>query len=221
MLKRSLTIFALLVFISGIGYSQLKPQKATKIDLKNSTLGINNFVPAPKSLYKPLSDQLLFTDYDYAGNNSIPNMVDMYDFTGDGVNDLVATAMQRFDAGARQVKMIVGNRTDGFLDFVAAHASAGWGTLQVGRTGPWNGKAAVAYHAGGNSWLSLTDMASFTPTFAAASAIPGNFPSFVYKDNGDVYMTNTNGELFKSTDQTTFTSTGYFLDPSTLSCYRL
>jgi hypothetical protein len=214
MLRRTLTILALFVFISGIGYSQLKPQKATKIDPNNPTIGINNFVPAPKHFNKPASDQLIFTDYDYAGNNSIPNMVDMYDFTGDGNEDLVATAMQRFDATNRRVKMIVGNRVDGFTDFDAGHASAGWGTLAVGRTGPWNNQAVVAYHSGGNSWVSTTDMTSLTPTFAAAFAIPGNFPSFVYKDNGEVYMTNTNGELFKSTDQTTYTSTGVFFDPA-------
>ena len=214
MLKRTLTILALFVFISGIGFSQLKTQKATKIDPNDVSVGASNFVPAPRSLNKPMSDQLLFTDYDYAGNNSIPNMVYMYDFTADGTKDLVATAMQRFGGLNRRVRMIVGNRVDGFTEFEAGHASGGFGTLQVGETGPWAGLGVIAYHAGGNSWFSTTDLTTFTPTFAAAFAFAGNFPSFVYKDNGDVYGNSTNGELFKSTDQTTYTTTGYFLDPS-------
>ncbi|NWF90895.1 MAG: T9SS type A sorting domain-containing protein [Ignavibacteriaceae bacterium] len=213
MLKKSFTILALLLFITGVSLSQKNEQRAIKID-PNSVTEVNSSSTSSGNLLKPTGDQLLFTDYDYAGNNSIPNMVYMYDFTGDGNKDLVATAMQRFDATNRQVKMIVGNRTDGFTDFTAAHASAGWGTLQVGEVGPWANKGIVFYHAGGNSWFSSTDMTSLTPTFNAAQSIAGNFPSFVYKDNGDVYLTNTNGELFKSTDQTTFTSTGVFFDPS-------
>ena len=62
--------------------------------------------------------------------------------------------------------MIVGNRVDGFTEFEAGHASGGFGTLQVGETGPWAGLGIIAYHAGGNSWFSTTDLTTFTPTFA-------------------------------------------------------
>jgi len=45
--------------------------------------------------------------------------------------------MQRFDGVGRRTKLIVGNRVDGFTDFTVDHASGGWGTLQVGKAGPW------------------------------------------------------------------------------------
>jgi len=88
MLKKSFTIWALLVFYIGIGFSQLKTQKATKID-PNSLNEVNSSVSSTTQFNKPTGDQLLFTDYDGAGNSSIPNMLEMYDFTGDGTRMLL------------------------------------------------------------------------------------------------------------------------------------
>lgn len=214
MLKRTLTILSVFVFFVGISYSQLKPEKAIKVD-PNFVPEVNISTSSPVNSYRPASEQLIFTNYDYAGNNSIPNMLYMYDFTADGKKDVVATAMQRFGT-TRNVRLIVGNLEDGFTDFTVSHAvGAGWGTLQVGEEGPWNNQAVVFYHQGGNTWFSTTDMTTLTPTVPTANTITGNFPSFVYKNaTGEVYLTNTNGELFKSTDQTNFTTTGVFFDPT-------
>ncbi len=223
MLKKSFTVLALLVFISGVGFSQQKPLKAIHID-PNSVNEINNFVDAPQHYSKPTSDQLIFTEYDYAGNNSIPNMVYMYDFTADGKKDLVAVAMQRFDAVAssRKIKMIVGNRVDGFTDFeVSSGTSAGWGSVQVGETGPLSGKAIVLYHRSPSTYVSTVDMTTLTPTFGTAT-LANLYPEFVYLDNGTILATtSTNpagascGLLYKSTDQGVTWSSFGSLNPTT------
>ena len=81
-------------------------------------------------------------------------MVYMYHFTGDGKKDIVAVGMQRFGGANRKVKMIVGNRTDGFTDFVVSENNCGWGKVQIVQAGPLNNNAVVFYHGGGNSWYS-------------------------------------------------------------------
>lgn len=209
MLKRLFTILAIVTFIAGSAFSQFKEQSAIKID-PNSENSLNNFISAPRSYGETASDLLILTDYDYGGNNSIPNMVNMYDFTGDGKKDLVAVAMQRFDAANRKIKMIVGNRTDGFTDFEVSANNSGWGTLQVGQAGVWNNKAVVWYHNGGNSWYSVTDMTTLTPTLPTNYSVLGNFPSFGYKDNGEVYVGNTTFKRWKSTNQVQYDSVGTF-----------
>lgn len=219
MLKSYFTIFCMILFFAAVSDAAQKPdsKKMKKAD-PNGTEVVQSSTSKIQPLRKTQASLLLTnTNYDYAGNNSIPNSLVMYDITGDGVKDVVAVAMQRpTDANSRHGRMILGNDTDGYTDFAVTqeNAGAGWPELRIAEEGPLAGTALVMYHQGGNSWLTKVDLTSFTPTLAPASSFPSNFPSFVYKADGTIYATNAAGELFKSTDQgASFTSTGVFLDP--------
>ncbi len=223
MLKRFTVSLLVLSLLASFGFAQSKKmvvqhaQKVTAVSKANA----KNFVSSSKSLNKTAAaSQLISTEYDYAGNNSIPDMLDMYDFTGDQILDVVAVAMQRFDAVAasREVRMIVGNPTDGFADFpISASASgAGWGSVQVATAGPLDGNALSTYHQGGKTWLTKVDLTdpNLTVTMSDSGLFAGNFPSFVYKDDGTFYATNANGGLYTSTDNgASFNFTGVYLDP--------
>lgn len=218
MLRKTFTILTVLALLTGSNLfaqnKSLKFERAERINPATESLNANTGSVAPAGTL--VGDQLMFTNYDYAGNNNIPNMVDMHDFTGDGLWDLVGVAMFRdATALARQIKMFVGNRTDDFAVFDITPADgSGWGTLQVANAGPLANTALVMCHQGGNSKLWFVDLATFAVT-GGNTAVAGNFPSFAYLDDGTGWLTNTSGEVWKSTDAfATFTSQGWFLDPA-------
>ncbi len=229
MIKRVTVSLIILCLLASFGFTKSKKVgqiSAKKVD-PNSKVIVNNFVKKERKLNKTSdANQLIFTSYDYAGNNTIPNMLDMYDFTGDGVPDVVAVAMQRFGATSsnREVRMIVGNPTDGFTNFSAsaADSGAGWGTLNIADAGPLDGNALVMYHQGGNSWLTKVNLKdpNLTVTLSNSSLIEGTFPSFVYMDNGNIFANSYYAEVFKSEDQgSTFNSIGEYFDPSDLPIF--
>lgn len=219
MFKRILLLSTVFFFlVTSLSFSQLKSQKMRKakddvqVETKSSS--------APQSLKKiTVGTQLFVTDYDYAGNNTIPNMMEMYDFDENGTEDVVATAMQRADAGARTVLLVVGNQ-EGFTTIPMNQAgSHGWGYLQMAKEGPLAKNALVMTHGGGNSWLFPTDMTTVTTNYPSAHFAAGNFPSFVYLADGTIYFTNANGILFKSTDNLATLDSIGVLDPSDATDY--
>ncbi|MBL1212007.1 MAG: T9SS type A sorting domain-containing protein [Ignavibacteriae bacterium] len=212
MFKRLITIFILAMFIPALMSAQVA-EKATKIDpASEKEISTSKHVDGPKHI--TAGTQLFFTDYDYAGNNSIPNMIQMYDFDASGSLDVFAVGMKRIDGGTRGNNFVVGS--DGtFLDFLASDPSAytGWGTMQVPTVGPALGKALIMGHVGGNtSWMNV-DLTTFAPD-GPDSVVAGNFPSFVYLDDGTVFVTNTNGQLYKTTDMGVTNQDWGSLDPA-------
>jgi hypothetical protein len=77
----------------------------------------------------------------------------------------------------------------------------GWGNIQVCVGGAWDGNALMFAHSNGDSYWSLIDLENLTPiTPFSTVSIPGNFPSFVYLNDGTILMNNTNFVFYRSTD---------------------
>ena len=192
MYRRILLSAAVLFIITGLVFPQIrnKVQHSQKIkeDKQITSFSKNNYLP--KFSFKKINDavQIFSTSYDYAGNNSIPNMLEMYDFDGDGVKDVVVTGMQRVDTGTRTQLLAVGNNA-GFTTI--PFSGGGFGFLQMANAGPLAGNALVTFHSARSSWLFKVDMTSFNVTAPSKPIISGNFPSFAYSNSGEMYFTNT------------------------------
>lgn len=200
MLKLSTILFVLLFSVSIFAQSTLELQRAQKIDVKE-TLSKSSEIPHfnnPTALEE--GSQLFFTDYDYAGNNSVPKMLYMYDLDGDGVKDVFMVGMKRIDGGTRGNNLVIGLGGD-FSEFLVSDPEAytGWGTMQVAEAGPLAGKVLIMGHTGGITKSMNFDLTTFSPD-PVDSVTAGNFPSFVYLDDGTFWVTNANGIIFKSND---------------------
>ena len=146
------------------------------------------------------SSQLFFTDYDYAGNNSIQQMLWPYDIDVDGVVDPVGVGMQRFSTtedGVRRVVLFLGLGGEfTTLDASDRTLGTGWGSIQSITAGPWTGYAAIPMHEGGITNLSVINLADFSSLyFHQATDIGTNFPEFVYLDDGTIIITADDGVL--------------------------
>ena len=208
MLKRFTVLFLSLVLLSSLSFAQSKKlveQKAQKVDetkvtINESAAFANSFT---KQKLEPTT--LFFTDYDYPANQTIPKMLEMYDLDGDGVLDPIMVGMKRIDGGTRAVQMAVGLGGE-FTDFAISDPTVytGWGTMQIAKEGPVAGNALVMGHAGGNSWFWSVNLADFSIS-EGDSLAAGNFPDFLYMDDGTMFLTNSSGILYQgqATDFTT------------------
>ena len=154
-------------------------------------------------------EELFNTDYDYMCTNSIGPMIALVDLDGDGVLDPIMTGMARQNIGQRTVRFAYtafGYPPVSFSAFDTTNATSGsntygWGNLQVCVGGAWDGNALMFAHSNGDSYWSLIDLTNLTPlTPFSTVSIPGNFPSFVYLNDGTILMNNTNFVFYRSTD---------------------
>jgi len=160
-----------------------------------------------KSLHKvnSIGEVFITTDYDYGGNNAIPKMIDLANIDGTGSLDPFFVGMVRDNAAVVARHIAFGYKAfDAPLDFFRAFAptqSLGWGTTQLCKGGPLDGKALVMAHAGGASWHSVIDLTNLAPVEPFPQATFGsNFPDFYYHSDGTIWGSNTNGNIYKSTD---------------------
>ncbi len=111
-----------------------------------------------------------------------------------------AVGMVRIDGGTRGNNLVIGvggEFTEALLSDPAVYT--GWGSMQIAQAGPQANKVLVMGHAGGVTTQMNFDLSTFLPE-APDSVTPGNFPDFVYLDDGTYFVTNANGAFFKSTD---------------------
>jgi len=153
-----------------------------------------------------VGETFISTDYDYAGNNVIPKMISFADLDQTGTLDPFFVGMRRDNVGgvARFISFgykAFGAPIDAFSAFDPS-LSLGWGTTQLCVGGPNDGKALVMAHSGGtsrHSWIDLVNLAPVTP-FPTVT-FGGNFPDFVYHNDGTIWTLNTDATIRKSTDQ--------------------
>ncbi len=214
MLKRFTVLLLTLALLSGVSFSQSKKlveEKAQKVDETEVTIN-ESASTLPNTLRKVEPATLFFTDYDYPANQSMPKMLEMYDLDGDGVLDPIMVGMQRLDGGTRSIQMAVGLGGE-FTAFPISDPTvySGWGTMQIAKEGPLAGKALVMGHAGGNSWLWSIDLTDFSVS-EGDSVAAGNFPDFVYMDDGTMFITNASGMFYQgqATDLSSLTTLGSF-----------
>ncbi len=221
MLKRTFTIFFICLFIPVFLSAQNKKViKVEKTIPLNQTQPVTKYHPTvvPNS---PLTPGELFvnTDYDYAGNNTIPRMVAIAgDIDGDGTPDPVFTAMQRFDAGQR--KVMFGYKAFGVVDAFSAFdetnatsgsSTYGWGNISYSTEGWLAGNALIFGHSNSHSWHSTIDLVNLAPMMPfPTTSVGSNFPSQVYLPDGTIILTTTDHTIYASSDEgVTFDSVLY------------
>lgn len=150
----------------------------------------------------------MHTDYDYAGNNVIPKMLDLADIDGQDNLDPFFVGMRRDNSASPVIPRYItfgysafGAPIDVFSAFDPS-LSLGWGTTQLCVGGPLDGKALVMAHAGGTSRYSIIDLVNLEPVQPFPSvSFGGNFPDFYYHTDGTIWAMDTNADIFVSTDQ--------------------
>jgi hypothetical protein len=206
---------SILIFISAILFGNLLAQNKTVQKVKMERPAVDQIQPSvTQSNYNSAAinpgQELFRTEYDYMCNNAIDNMIDLYDLDGDGVLDPLMTGMQRFSTGTQRTVRFAyvafGAPPDNFSAFDTINATSGsstygWGNIQVCVGGAWDGNALMFAHSNGDSYWSLIDLENLTPiTPFSTVSIPGNYPSFVYLNDGTILMNNTNFVFYRSTD---------------------
>lgn len=215
MFKRvTYSLFAVLLAVSLTFAGNIEQQYAKKADPNQVS---QNVLPA-KNMTKVSANVLGFTEYDYAGNSTVNEMVWPYDIDGDGVLDPVGTFMVRFPDVTRKNVLFLGLEGEfTTLDASDPALTTGWGTIQSITEGPWDGHAAIMGHQGGAHKLTVFNLAEFsTLYFHAAMDIAKNFPTFAYLPDGTISIQSTDG-IFRQTtaaDPLVSTDTGFFVDPA-------
>jgi len=203
------------IFIAATLFSNILAQNKTVLKVWMEKPADEHFKssvtnPTHKSVAVNPGQELFKTEYDYMCNNAIDNMIDLYDLDGDGNLDPLMTGMQRFSTGTQRTVRFAytafGYPPVSFSAFDTTNATSGsntygWGNIQVCVGGDWDGNALMFAHSNGNSYWSLIDLVNLTPlTPFSTVSIPGNFPSFVYLNDGTILMNNTNFVFYRSTD---------------------
>lgn len=154
-----------------------------------------------------IGETYLTTDYDYGGNNTIPKMIGFADIDGEGSLDPFFTAMRRDIVVAPTLRHVIfGYKAfnapiDVFNAFDPALASVGWGTMQLAVGGDLDGNVLIMGHSGGTSRHSVIDLENLEPVQPFPSVtFGGNFPDFYYQTDGTIWATNTNGNIYRSTN---------------------
>lgn len=153
-----------------------------------------------------IGETFIITDYDYAGNNVIPKMIDLADIDGDGSLNPFFTAMERDITVNTQRRVMFGYSAFGapidvFNAFDPAVANFGWGTLQYCVGGPLDGNALIMSHSGGTARHSVIDLTNLAPVQPfPATTFGTNFPDFYYQTDGIIWTTNTDRMIRQSTD---------------------
>lgn len=199
-----LCIFILFVLFSPAAVSQsykTDQLKAIKVSDSSPQSFYSDYQKSKINLYKQnlVGEHFVFTDYDYATNNSMRPMVDFADYDNDGISNAIVTAMVRQDAAIRTQETGFRNQ-DGFyiINPFNTGISYGWGTIQYANTGPEEGNIFIMGHSGGISRVAKINIQ--TQTGNEISSFGKNFPSFVYVNDGTIWATTTDANIYKSTD---------------------
>ena len=201
MLKNTFTILLVLALVPILVLGQNKSLSKDKkvIPLINNNSGIYtkhtpNVIPnAPQDP----GELFITTDYDYAGNNTIPRMVALAgDLDADGTPDPIFTAMQRFDAITTVRKAMFGYKAFDLIDAFSAFdetagtsgtTSYGWGNLEYSTEGWLAGNALIFAHSNTRAYHSVIDLVNLTPILPFPTTYwPGNFPGYVYLADGTI-----------------------------------
>ena len=209
------TKISILIFIAAILFGNLLAQNKSVLKVQMERPDIDQLSPRLfKSTHKSEAinpgQELFRTEYDFMCINAIDNMIELFDLDGDGVLDPLMTGMQRFSTGTQRTVRFAytafGAPPDNFSAFDTTNATSGsstygWGNIQVCVGGAWDGNALMFAHSNGDSYWSLIDLINLSPLTPFSTAnIPGNFPSFVYLDDGTILMNNANFVFYRSTD---------------------
>ena len=132
------------------------------------------------------------------------------DIDGDGTNDFIFTAMKRDDPAGQRMDMF-GYFAFGVIDAFSAFdqtagtsgsSTYGWATVQYCNGGPLDGEAYLQAHSNGAAYQTMIDLVNLTPVTPFSTVSFGsNFPSFVYLTDGTIIATNTDANIYISTDQ--------------------
>jgi hypothetical protein len=200
MFKKLFTISLVLIFALALNAQE----KAVKVDADAKISFSKSYSQGGQDNITEAAE-LFLTDYDYAANNTLPNMLSPADVDGDGIWDPIGVAMKRSSTNAtRGVEFFIALEGE-FTTFSASDVAlySGWGHIQTVTEGPFANQSIVMMHQGGQTFysvFSLTDF-SFTQQHVLLSDDTGNFPSFYAYPDGDVLITGTDGLVRLSTDQ--------------------
>jgi len=214
MFKRvTYSLFTVLLAVSLTFAGNIEQQYAKKADPNQVS---QNVLPA-KNMTKVSSNVIGFTEYDYAGNSTVNEMLWPYDIDGDGVLDPVGTFMVRFIENPTRKNVLFLGLEGEFttLDASDPALTTGWGVIQSITEGPWDGHAAITGHQGGASKLTVFNLADFSTTyFHAAMDVAQNFPTFSYLPDGTISVTATDAVMRQTTaaDPLVSTEVGVELD---------
>lgn len=204
MIKKISVLFLALAFIS-VAFAQERSVGNEKRIVPDMNYQAPNSPSNPIEGTTLIGETFITTDYDYGGNNVIPKMISLADIDGTGDLDPFFVGMVRDNvaAVARYIAFgysAFGAPIDVFRAFAPAQ-SLGWGTTQLCVGGPLDGKALVMAHSGGTSWHSVIDLVNLAPVQPFPQTTFGtNFPDFVYQNDGTIWASNTDANIYKSTD---------------------
>jgi hypothetical protein len=204
MIKKISVLFLALAFFS-IAFAQERNVASEKRIVPDMNYQAPNSPSNPIEGTTLVGETFITTDYDYGGNNVIPKMISLADIDGTGNLDPFFVGMVRDNvaAVARYISFgysAFGAPIDAFRAFAPAQ-SLGWGTTQLCVGGTLDGKALVMAHAGGTSWHSVIDLENLAPVQPFPQTTFGtNFPDFVYQNDGTIWATNTDANIYKSTN---------------------
>ncbi len=204
MIKKLSVLFIALAFMS-VAFAQNSSVGKEKRIVPDMNFQAPNSPSTIQHKITSIGETFITTDYDYGGNNVIPKMIAFADIDQTGSLDPFFVGMVRDNVGgiARYISFgykAFGAPIDAFSAFASAQ-SLGWGTTQLCEGGTLDGKALVMAHSGGTSWHSVIDLVNLTPVQPFPQTTFGtNFPDFVYQSDGTIWASNTDGNIYKSTD---------------------
>ncbi len=211
MIKKFPVLLIAMALISSLAFAQNRNVVVEKMTVLSNQ---NQVVVSQQGYNSPAlvpGTELFTTGYDYMCNNAIGPMLELFDLDGDGTLDPMMVGMQRMPdaAGQRTTRfsyISFGGLEDDFSAFDETAATSGsdsygWGTLQYCDGGPLDGNVLMMAHSGGTSYHSVIDLVNFTPVLPFPTvSFGGNFPSFTYQDDGTILASDTNDDIFVSTD---------------------
>ncbi len=211
MIKRLTVLFFMILFCAVVINAQNKNVKVQKMQIPSDQNKIVVSQNHPAANPNDPGMDFINTGYDYMCNNTIgPMLTTGSDIDGDGVNDPIFTAMQRFDPAGQRIQMFgymafgsIGSFS-AFDETAATSGSStyGWGTVQYCVGGGLDGQALLMAHSNGAAYHSVIDLTNLAPvTPFPTSSFGSNFPSFVYLNDGTIVATTTDANIYSSTDQ--------------------
>jgi len=204
MIKRLSILFFALAFIFTAN-AQVGQEKRMVLD-PNYDAPVSQSMKLEK-INSSFGELFMQTDYDYAGNNVIPKMLDLADIDGEDNLDPFFVGMRRDGTVSPPVARYIpfgykafGAPIDVFNAFNPS-LSLGWGTTQLCVGGPLDGKAFVMAHSGGTGNQTVIDLENLEPVQPfPTTTVGGNFPDFYYHPDGTIWVMDTNADIFVSTD---------------------
>jgi len=206
--KMTITLFAL-AMVGSLAFAQSRNVVNERWVMPSNQNAVVHSSSNYESAAVTPGTELFKTEYDYMQNNTIDNMVELFDLDGDGFMDPLMTGMQRFSTGAQRTvrfAYVAFGATDNFSAFDETNVTSGsdtygWGNMQLCVGGNLDGNVLMFSHSNGNSFWSVIDLTNFVPMTPFSTVnVAGNFPSFVYLHDGTILMNNTNAVYYASTD---------------------